>query len=108
MSDLKWSYNEFLTFLLIYIAHVDMEFAEEEKTMIQKNVGVKTYNKMLETFDSMSDYAAYQAILDYKGVYYPTADQKAELMEKIKDLFHADGEFNIMEKELLHFLDKMM
>lgn len=108
MSELKWSYNEFLTFLLIYIAHVDMEFADEEKTMIQKNVGEKTYLKMLEAFDSMSDYSAYQTILDYKGVYYPTHAQKEEIMEKVKDLFHADGEFNIMEKELLHFLDKMM
>jgi hypothetical protein len=108
MSELKWSYNEFLTFLLIYIAHVDMEFAEEEKAMIKKNMGEKNYDKMLAEFESMSDFAAYQAIMDYKGVYYPTAEQKAEIMEKIKDLFHADGEFNVMEKELMHFLSLMM
>ena len=108
MNNLKWSYNEFLAFLLIYIAHVDMEFAEDEKTMIQKKFGESTYNKMLAEFNAMSDFAAYQTILDYKGVYYPTAEQKAEILEKIKDLFHADGEFNIMEKELLHFLEMMM
>jgi len=108
MGELKWSYNEFLAFLLIYISHVDMEFAEEEKTMIKKNVGIPTYEKMLVEFESMSDYKAYETILSYKGVYFPTIDQKNELIEKMNDLFHADGDFNIMEKELLHFLDKMM
>jgi len=108
MSELKWSYNEFLAFLLIYISHVDMEFAPEEKALIRKKMGVKTFNKMVELFDEMSDYKAYETILSYKGVYYPTAEQKAEIIEKVKDQFYADGEFNIMEKELLHFLERMM
>ena len=108
MGELKWSFNEFLAFLLIYVANVDMEFAEEEKMMIKKNVGETTYTKMLVEFESMSDYKAYDTILSYKGVYFPTVEQKGEIMEKITDLFHADAEFNIMEKELLHFLDRMM
>ena len=108
MGELKWSYNEFLAFLLIYISHVDMEFADEEKDMIKKNVGTSTYDKMLAEFDDMIDYKAYETILSYKGVYFPTIKQKNELIDKMKDLFHADADFNIMEKELLHFLDKMM
>ncbi|MBK8346774.1 MAG: hypothetical protein IPL08_03830 [Saprospiraceae bacterium] len=108
MDELKWSYNEFLAFLLIYISHVDMEFVDEEKAMIKKNVGEPTYSKMLEQFDAMSDFKAYQTILDYKGVYYPTHDRKNEVIEKMKDLFYADADFNIMERELLHFLDRMM
>lgn len=108
MGELKWSYNEFLAFLLIYISNVDMEFADEEKEMIKRNVGVTTFDKMVAEFDSMSDYKAYETILSYKGVYFPTVEQKNELIEKMKDLFHADSDFNIMEKELLHFLDKMM
>ncbi|MBC7885244.1 MAG: hypothetical protein H7X99_07200 [Saprospiraceae bacterium] len=108
MSELKWSYDEFLAFLLIYIANVDMDFSEEEKALISKNVGEPTYSKMVITYDSMSDYKAYETILSYKEVYYPTPEQKAELIEKMKDLFDADADFNIMEKELLHFLDKMM
>ncbi len=108
MDELKWSYNEFLAFLLIYISHVDMEFAEEEKAMIKKNVGIQAYEKMLAEFEEMSDYKAYETILSYKGVYFPTVEQKNELIDKMNELFHADAEFNIMEKELLHFLDKMM
>lgn len=108
MDELKWSYNEFLAFLLIYISHVDMEFVDEEKAMIRTKVGEASFEKMCIEFDSMSDYKAYETILAYKGVYYPTNEQKQEIVEKMKDLFHADMDFNIMEKELLHFLEKMM
>ncbi|MFN8338558.1 MAG: hypothetical protein U0T36_06010 [Saprospiraceae bacterium] len=108
MSELKWSYNEFLAFLLIYVAHVDMDFSVEEKAVIRKKFGDEVYDKMLEEFSNMSDYKAYETILMYKGVYYPSPDQKQEILDKMKDLFYADDDFNIMEKELLHFLDRMM
>lgn len=108
MNELNWTYNEFLAFLLIYVSHVDMDFAEEEKMMIKKSVGEPTYTKMLAEFDAVSDYKAYQTILNYKPIHYPNPDQKEAIMGQIKDLFHADLDFNIMEKELLHFLEKMM
>lgn len=108
MGELKWSYNEFLAFLLIYISHVDMEFAEEEKEMIRAKVGTPAYDKMYVAFDGMSDYKAYETILSYKGVYFPSHEQKSELIEKMKELFDADMDFNIMERELLHFLERMM
>lgn len=108
MSELKWSYNEFLAFLLIYVAHVDMDFSLEEKAVIRKKFGDELYDKMLEEFSNMSDYKAYETILMYKGVYYPSTEQKQEILDKIQELFEADDDFNIMEKELLHFLDRMM
>ena len=108
METQNWTYNEFLTFLLIYVANVDMEFADEEKRMIQKLAGMETYQKMVGLFDSMSDYKAYETILSYKEVYYPAEAEKDKIMEHMKDLFYADADFNIMEKELMHFLDRMM
>ncbi len=108
MNELKWSYEEFTAFLLIYIANVDMEFAEEEKSMIRSYAGEEIFNKMVAVFDSMTDYKAYESIMAYKELYYSTAEEKQKLVEKMQDLFHADAEFNIMEKELLHFLERMM
>lgn len=108
MKNITWTYDEFLSFLLIYIAHVDMDFSEEEKQMIKTQVGEQTYNKMVATFDSMSDYKAYETILSYKDLYFSTPEKKNILIEKMKDLFFADADFNIMEKELLHFLERMM
>lgn len=108
MNDLKWSYEEFTAFLLIYIANVDMEFAEEEKAMIRTYAGEDIFAEMVNIFDSMSDFRAYETIMSYKDLYYPSPEEKQKLVDKMQDLFHADAEFNIMEKELLHFLDRMM
>lgn len=108
MSNLKWSYNEFLAFLLIYISHVDMDFSDEEKDYIRIRVGDETYNKMFVEFDSMTDFQALETILSYKGVYYPTPEQKQELIDKMIAIFNTDMNFNIMERGLLHFMERMM
>ncbi|MBK8817655.1 MAG: hypothetical protein IPN49_00650 [Saprospiraceae bacterium] len=56
----------------------------------------------------MSDFQAFQAILSYKGVYYPTTEQKEEIMTDIKKLFLSDHDFSTLEKETYHFLLNMM
>jgi thiosulfate/3-mercaptopyruvate sulfurtransferase len=108
MNHLDWTYDEFLAFLLIYVAHVDMEFAEEEKAFIRQTTSTEIFDKMLVRFEAVSDFQAYQTILEYKQTHFPDEQKKAELLDKIQLLFDADAEFNIMEKELLHFLEKMM
>ena len=103
-----WNQKEFLAFSLLYAAHVDIEFSEEEKEKIKSIVDEETYNKLYDTFINMSDYSALETILSYKGLYYPTLDRKEELLDQMKILFEADGDFSIMERELLQFLEKLM
>lgn len=108
MEEVKYSYNEFLGLLLIYVAHVDMEFTEEEKTLIKQKIGNQAMNKVLADFEEMSDFQAFQTILSYKGIYFPTAEQKEELLDDMKNLFLADGDYTTLEKETFHFLEKLM
>jgi hypothetical protein len=107
-SGIKWNYEEFVTFVLLYASHVDMEFSDEEKNKISEHLPPETFDKMFLQFTDMSDYEALQAILSYKGLYYPTQDRKQELLDKIKQVFFADGDYSVMERELLHFLEKLM
>ncbi len=103
-----WNQNEFLAFSLLYAAHVDIDFSEEEKEQIKTLVDEDTYNKLYAEFMNMSDYKSLEIILSYKGLYFPTSDRKNELLSQMKTLFEADGDFSIMEKELLLFLEKLM
>ena len=103
-----WNQNEFLAFALLYAAHVDIDFSEEEQEKIKSLVDEETYNKLYAEFMNMSDYKSLETILSYKGLYFPTADRKSELLHQMKQLFEADGDFSIMEKELLQFLEKLM
>lgn len=107
-STQKWTYNEFLAFVLLYASHVDIEYSEAEKAKVKSLVSDQSYNSIYDEFIHMSDYAALQKILGYKETYYPTAEQKNDLLSNIKELFYADGDFSTMEAELMHFLDKML
>jgi hypothetical protein len=103
-----WNQNEFLAFSLLYAAHVDIEFSEEEKTKIKSLINNETYDHLYKQFIEMSDYKALETILSYKGLYFPTPARKSELLAHMKHLFEVDGDFSIMEKELLLFLGKLM
>lgn len=103
-----WNQNEFLAFTLLYAAHVDIEFSDEEKEKIKSIVDEKTYEELYAKFMDMSDYASLEVILSYKGLYFPTAARKQELLSHMKSLFEADGDFSVMEKGLLTFLEKLM
>ena len=104
----EWNYLEFVTFLMIYASHVDMDFSEEEIKRISSSISEKTYQKMYNEFDSRSDFESLQIILNYKGLYYPTSERKNELLNKVKMLFFADGDYSTMERELMHFFKKLM
>ena len=103
-----WNQKEFLAFTLLYAAHVDIEFSEEERVKIKSIVDEDTYNKLYAQFMDISDYKSLETILSYKGLYFPTVDRKAELLSHIKSLFDADGDYSVMEKEMYHFFEKLM
>ena len=102
------SYDEFICIALLYAANVNEEFTPEEKAAIMKNVGEVTYEKMYNVFDKMSDFEALETIMNHKGVHYPTSTQKQEVLDKIEMIFKADDDYDIVEKEIYHFLKKLL
>ena len=108
ISEGSWSFDEFLAFLLIYASHADINFSKEEKDLILRKVTPETFEKMYNHFMKLTDYQALESILSYKDLYYATNGEKVHLFDELKDLFHADGEFSSLEKELLMFLERLM
>lgn len=110
MNDktLNWNYDEFLCFLLLHASFVDMEFSEEERYKLNEKFGKELVVKMLAELEKLSDYETLETILSYKGVYFPSLDQKKEIMNQVKRLFFIDGDYSIMEREFYRFLDKLM
>ena len=104
----NWNYEEFLTFVMIYASNVDLDFSDQEKNKIKLKISKPTFDKMFNEFDKRSDFESLQTILSYKDLYYPTTDRKLELLKSIKMIFFADGEYTPMEKELMHFFEKLM
>jgi len=104
----KWSYNQFLAFLLIHTANADMEFTEDEKDTISKVVTPEELDIIKSEYDAASDYEVIQIILTYKGLYYPTIDRKQELLREVIKECCADGDYSALERNLTMFLRKLM
>lgn len=104
----NWNFVEFRTFLLIYASYADLEFTDEERQRILNNVSQETFDKMMHCYDELGDYERLETIMGYKGLYYPTGDQKYELLDQIKKQFLSDGEYSTLEKNLFMFLEKLL
>ena len=102
------SYDEFICITLLYAANVNEEFTPEEKATIIKTVNINTYDKMYAIFDKMSDFEALETIMGHKGVHYPTPDRRQEVLDKIESIFKVDDDFDIVEKEIFHFLKNLL
>ena len=108
LTTTNWSFNQFLAFLLIYASHVDLDFSKAEKEKIKERVGQAVFDEVYTHFKHRTDYQALQLILNYRNLYFSTEDEKQLLFDEMRLIFHADGEFSTLEKDLLVFLEKLM
>ena len=108
MDNKLWAYNELLAFVLIHASHADLEFSEKEKNIIQNEVGSEIFQKMNDIYDQGSDYQNLEKILKHKERYFSTPQKKEAFLNKLKEQFHADGDFSRLEKIMLKFLEMMM
>lgn len=104
----KWNFEEFTTFLLLYASKADMHISEEEEQAMQSRLDPDHYKAVKKEFEESSDYQHIQTIMSYKGLYFPTAEQREELLDLLKKQFFADGEFSLMEQNLFRFLKKLL
>ena len=109
MSDHpKWNFEEFSAFLMLYAASADLKVTTDEKDAIMEKVNEDTFQKIWKEYNSMSDINKINTILSYKGLYFPTADRTNELLDLMKKEFMADGEFSLLEKNLMRILKKLL
>ena len=104
----KWNFQEFSAFLMLYAASADLKVTSDEKEAILKKVNEDTYEEIWKEYHSMSDINKINLILSYKGLYYPTAERTNELLDLIKTEFMADGEYSLLEKNLMRILKKLL
>jgi len=103
----KWSYDEFIAFVMLYAANADYEIVEDEKELIIGKVGEKEYKELLKYSNNNHDTENINIILDLKKKHIKTEEDLAELFDQINEVINADGVVNLYEKNMnnaLHFL----
>ena len=104
----KWDHDEFLSFLLLYASRADMEYTADEQEYIKSKVHQGALEKVLSEFEACKDFECLQILESYRGEYFSTPEQKAELLVRIEELFESDGEYTTTENNLFMMLRKLL
>lgn len=96
----NWSSEELKAYTYIYCMDADMKRDEEELTLIKKLVKEDTFNKMDKEFGSDKDYEVIQKIRNTIEDLNYSKNQITSLFKNIKDVFYADSNFSILERNL--------
>lgn len=106
--DTNWSRKELRAYILLYCANANFVKTEEEIEQIKSKIDKKLYKSISKEFGDDNDYRSLQKIegtikrLDYDK------NQIDALIEEIKSLFHADGNYDQIEKTLFFGLKKLL
>lgn len=104
----RWNRDEFITFLLLYAAHADMEVKDAELSVITEHIKSASVGEIFKEFQRLSDFERIQVIQAYRTQYFPDAQQKEALLQKIASVFWADGHINVMEHSVFLMLNKIL
>jgi len=101
-------FNEYLAFMLLYAASVDLILELEEKELILKIVEQSEYKDIKKSFDKINDYERIQLIKKYKEQFITSEDIKRNVLLKIKDVFLADDQYLAIEKAIFLYLGRLL
>jgi len=102
------SKEEFETFLLIYAAHVDYNYSDQEKTFILARTTQDVLEKMENIFFNYGDYSCMKIILQHKEKHYSCEKEKERIFLLLKKIFEIDGDYSRIEKSFIDFFKKMI
>ena len=61
----KWDHQEFLAYFLLFAAHADIQYNDDEQQHILSKIHPNTYEKVWSEFSSDNDYTQIQKIIQY-------------------------------------------
>jgi hypothetical protein len=96
----NWNGDDFFVFVLIHAAFADSQLQEEEQSIIAGILPGHRYIELIEFHKQNKDFENLNIIMELKGKYCNTAELKQIYRMKIQSIFDADGDFNLMERNM--------
>ena len=106
MSNTDYSFNDFLTYLLILAANADDEYKSSEIEHIVHFYGDESFIKMSDVYDAHSSDQHIQFLKDLKPQFTNEQDFHTRVKDALIDVFNSDGEFSDIEQVCLKFLEE--
>ncbi|CAM1366123.1 conserved hypothetical protein [Tenacibaculum sediminilitoris] len=106
--EVNWSKEELQTYLFIYCINADYKETKEELETISLKTNKEIYKKMHNEFEKDNDYTSIQKINEsLKNLNYDKEEINT-LFEEIKELFLSDGKYEILERNLMIGLKRVL
>ena len=105
---MNWTKDELIAYILLFAANADHSESNLERNIIISKVDMQTFSNVHDEFDADNDYQSIQKIQKgLKAHHYNLEDLNA-LLSDIKMLFYADGEYDVLEQNMLNYLKKVL
>jgi 3-mercaptopyruvate sulfurtransferase SseA len=103
-----WTKPEVLAYILLYIAHADLNETWPERDYILSRVDQTLYQRVYQQFQQDNDYQVVQNIITAVTTHNYYRNDFADLFADIKLMAFADGRYNDMEKVSYAMLRKLL
>lgn len=111
IDDSKWTYNEFLAFLMLYAAASNMELTNEEIAFIQQRTGIADIERIKNVVDSVPDFEVLDIVEDYRRMYLDTPEKEEKVRQDLEDLLKTQNSytrFHQLENAIVHILERII
>lgn len=108
MKTIDWTRDELVAYILLFAANSDFRESNQERNMIISKVDMKTFQEIHDEFDSDNDYQGIKKIMTSLEQHNYSKEDIDIILADIKVLFFSDKEFNVMEQNMLLFLEKLL
>ena len=104
----KWTKEEFHIYILLLCANADSEETPEEIDLIKKKVSAETYEKIYNEFKLDSEEERFEKVDDNIHLHDYTNIEMAQLRREMYEIFFADCNFKMMERNLDRIFDNIL
>ena len=105
---MTWTKNELIAYILLFAANSDYDESNTERNVIISKVDMNSFQKIHHEFENDNDYQSIQKIITGIKTHNYTQNDIDQLLADLKALFFADGEFDVLEKNMFLFLKKII
>lgn len=108
MENSKWSKEELVAYILLYVAHSDLKETVKERDYILSRVDAQTYQHISQEFDNDNDYQSITKIVAAVNSDSDYSTNPEALFADIKLMAFADGQMDVMEHAIYNSLKKIL
>lgn len=105
---MNWTKDELVAYILLFAANSNFVEDNHEKNTIISKVDMQTFQKIHDQFDQDNDYQSIQKIIQGLAAHNYSKDDLDALFVDIKLMFLSDGDYDVLEHNMMLGLKKIL